>query len=151
MDSSHHPPRRRPVAPVKSPPTPPSTLADPPRYIYNECTSLLAGEAGVVWKWPGLRQRSLLLEGVRMGSDATHIRVSSTFFIPSYCIPVTMPAEFEKVTVTRPLDITITQYTKSEDTDDVALVDMNCEDFKEATPSRLDIEATSKEMVLMKH
>ncbi|KAG5527450.1 hypothetical protein RHGRI_028367 [Rhododendron griersonianum] len=108
-------------------------------------------EAGVVWKWPGLRQRSLLLEGVRMGSDATHIRVSSTFFIPSYCIPVTMPAEFEKVTVTRPLDITITQYTKSEDTDDVALVDMNCEDFKEATPSRLDIEATSKEMVLMKH
>ncbi|KAI8532606.1 hypothetical protein RHMOL_Rhmol11G0226600 [Rhododendron molle] len=29
MDSSHHPPRRRPVAPAKSPPTPPSTLADP--------------------------------------------------------------------------------------------------------------------------
>ncbi|KAI8534935.1 hypothetical protein RHMOL_Rhmol10G0135300 [Rhododendron molle] len=33
MDSSHHPPRRRPVAPAKSPPTPPSTLADPPRLL----------------------------------------------------------------------------------------------------------------------
>ncbi|KAG5566024.1 hypothetical protein RHGRI_001823 [Rhododendron griersonianum] len=56
----------------------------------------------------------------------------------------------------KPTDATIhacrpTKYTRSEDTDDVALVDMNCEDFEEATPSRLDIEATSKEMVLMKH
>ncbi|KAG5567711.1 hypothetical protein RHGRI_003046 [Rhododendron griersonianum] len=37
MDSSHHPPRRRPVAQAKSPPTPPSTLADLPRFSLSLC------------------------------------------------------------------------------------------------------------------